>query len=392
MALTADQITAKNFKEFYDRIFPYLNGKRDYRMGAVTAAIPRWLRFDPTNRKGLIIKADTNIRRSNGSYITYSTDTAVDLSSDVTEAGKDYFVNLADDGTITAATSKLTTGVTIGRFHTLCVNVGNIQMVLPASPASGLTTSDYIRVKSYDAVKEPDFYAFYNKQVASVNADSASYDIVTVLHPLNGYNAGDILPESVFCLSWYPECLSEDAMVFDKDTGIAVDIYLQSGTGYNTSSRFNATHTTNRAPINHQEDMRTVGKRLLKDYEFTSAALGSNEATSIAGAADATYTGGHSDTAGRRMVSAIGCEEMCGYVWQWLDEIAPTGGSSWSTYDGRGSLGLSYGVPYVLHAGGAWGGAANCGSRSRDAGGVRSGLSASIGGRGASRVSRFPEA
>lgn len=26
MALTADQITAKNFKEFYDKIFPYLNG------------------------------------------------------------------------------------------------------------------------------------------------------------------------------------------------------------------------------------------------------------------------------------------------------------------------------------------------------------------------------
>ena len=26
MALTADQITAKNFKEFYDRIYPYLNG------------------------------------------------------------------------------------------------------------------------------------------------------------------------------------------------------------------------------------------------------------------------------------------------------------------------------------------------------------------------------
>lgn len=26
MALTNDQITAKNFKEFYDRIYPYLNG------------------------------------------------------------------------------------------------------------------------------------------------------------------------------------------------------------------------------------------------------------------------------------------------------------------------------------------------------------------------------
>ena len=132
-----------------------------------------------------------------------------------------------------------------------------------------------------------------------------------------------------------------------------------------------------------------VGKRLLTDHEFTSAALGSNERTNITGSSDKTYVGGHVDTANRRMISAIGCEEMCGYLWQWLDEIAAAGGSGWnSNTDGHDSFGQNYGVPYVLLAGGAWARGASCGSRSRDADNGRARVYASHGGRGASRVVR----
>jgi hypothetical protein len=66
------------------------------------------------------------------------------------------------------------------------------------------------------------------------------------------------------------------------------------------------------------DDGGAVGKRLLSYMEFQLAAAGSNEETNIVGSADPVTTGGHSDTAGRRMISNIGCEEMCGAVWQWL--------------------------------------------------------------------------
>jgi hypothetical protein len=206
---------------------------------------------------------------------------------------------------------------------------------------------------------------------------------------LSGFAAGSILPESVFCLTFHPECLVEDAMVFDKDTGIAVDVYLQSGTGFNTRSKYNQTHTANRQQMNHQEDYRMVGKKLLRDSEFTSAAIGSNEGTVIKGAADANVVGGHVDTSDRRMISAIGCEEMVGYLWQWLDTLCGWTTTSWGTRDGKGTFGNEYGDCYALLAGGGWNYASDgVGSRCRNANNVRSNVNAGIGGRGSSRVSR----
>lgn len=349
---------------------------------AVRSVVDRWLRFNPLDKTGLVIKAGTEIKKSNGEYQVYDTDTQVALGALV--GGKDYFVNLADDGTITASQSKLGSGVTIGRFHTLCVAAGTINMI---APSSGIGVNGDFMVKSYREDEDPDYYEFYKKKVLSLTSYT-QYDVVTVNHPLSGYSAGDILPESIWCLSWHPECLFEDAMVYDRDTGVAVDIYLQSGKGLNTRSTYNVAHTVSRQQWNYQEDMRQVGKRLLRDYEFTSAAIGSNEKTNIYGSADQTNVGGHKDTANRRMISAIGCEEMCGYLWQWLDEIAPTGGSAWANDDGHGAFGQEYGAPYVLVAGGYWLHAASCGSRCRYSVNVRSTVYASLGGRGSSRVSR----
>ena len=349
--------------------------------GPVVALIDRWLRFDPNNKKGLIIKAGTHILKDDGTYQHYDSDTAVDLTSDLGGSGTDYFVYLANDGTISAGTSQPADTVKIGRFHTLCANVGTPNMILPSG---GITASNPIMVKSYKQEEDPDFYAFYRKTISSVSGE-----VATVPHPLSGFSAGDILPESVFCLTFHPDTLVEDAMVYDRDTDRVIDVYLQSGKGVNTRSAYNATHTVSRQPINHQEDMRAVGKKLLTDHEFTSAAIGSNEKTNITGSADKTYVGGHVDTANRRMISAIGCEEMCGYLWQWLDEIAPTGGSGWNSYGDGDNYGQSYGMPYVLLAGGAWINSSSCGSRSRNAVDVRSNVGARSGSRGSSRVCRW---
>jgi hypothetical protein len=284
-----------------------------------------------------------------------------------------------------------------------------------SAPLSSVNVGTKYLVKPYKQDTDPDFYNFYNKTVSAVEAGARAenivqgpfYDILTVPHTLAGFSAGDILPESVWCLTWKPDTLVEDAMVYDVSTGIAVDIYLQSGTGRNTRSKYNATHTVSRSQICHVDDMLQVGKQLLSDDEFLSIALGSNECTNIQGSSDRSTVGGHVDTAGRRMTSAIGCEECCGYLWQWLRNISALGtGSAWTnidnssghnigsstvswySIDGQNKFGQMYQVATSLLAGGSWGNMAICGSRSRSTRYVRSACDWAGGSRGSSRVIR----
>jgi hypothetical protein len=241
-------------------------------------------------------------------------------------------------------------------------------------------------VKNYP--DDSDFHDFYNKKVTAVSTN-AKYDTVTVEHVLKGFTAGQILPESVWCLTFKPSSKG-DGMIYDYDTDTAVDIYLQSGKGRNTKSVYGGTTTRNREQQNHQGDMNAVGKLLISDDEFTSAALGSNEKTSIYGAAESsiTTTGGHVDTASRRMISFLGAEDMCGGLWQWLRNVSANSGQDWINYDGVGNFGQTYGLSNALIAGGTWTTGASCGSRCRSAGTARSALSANLGGRGVSRVTR----
>ena len=346
-------------------------------------AIERWLRFDPSNRKGLIIKAGTSIRNSQGNYIDFDSDTSVDLTSVITTAGEDYYVYMLDDGSITASLTSATApsnSVRIGRFHSLCVAVGTCTMIVPPS---GIAVGSNYLVKSYRQDEDLDFFNLYNKSVTATDTNNE-----TLAHPLSGFEAGAILPESVMCLSFHSGSLFDDGQVYDKDIDAFIDIYLQSGIGLNTRSKYGATHTVSRTQGNHMVDMRQVGKKLLSDGEFESASIGSNQATNIQGSADKGTVGGHVDTANRRMISAIGAEEMCGYLWQWTRDVSSTGGSSWATTDGNGSFGQEYGTPYVLLAGGSWSSGSHCGSRSRASDRVRSGVYADVGGRGLSRVVR----
>ena len=204
-------------------------------------------------------------------------------------------------------------------------------------------------------------------------------------HPAIGYNAGDVIPNSVWCLSHRPQSEPEGMVYVDK-IDKWVDIYLQSGTGLSTRSAYGATVTDTRQPINHQWDLQLMNKKLATDNDFTMFAEGSNQKTAIYGSAapNPKTSGGHVDTAGKRMISGYFVEECCGYLWQWLDEIAPVGGSGWSSYGDNNSRGLSYGMPYVLGAGGGWDDSSSCGSRSRVANNGRSAAYAYYGGRGVS--------
>ena len=394
------------------------------RVGDLWAAHDRFLIFDFSSaaRRSVRIRAGTYIRLditdsgvTSHRALEANSDTVFDLAqmmhlaADGSAArpgeinGRDFYLYLVPDGengvTVVASLNStypndidpLYTAANtrkIGQFHTLCADADDashpLTGTLAASPGS-FTTGDVCLVKRYKD-DGTGFHSFYSRSVVSVTA-GAQYDTVTVSHPLAGFRAGDVLPESVFCLSFRPFSGAE-GMVYDPDTDRIPDIYLQSGKGLLTRSEFGATITDTRQQQNHQDDMMRVGKRLLYDYEFSSAAAGSNEKTNIYGSADPVTTGGHKDTAGRRMLSFIGCEDMCGVMWQWLEENACNGGSSWGTYDGHASFGQMYGASYALVAGGNWGCGASCGSRCRDAYYARSAASAAVGGRGVSRVIR----
>lgn len=109
--------------------------------------------------------------------------------------------------------------------------------------------------------------------------------------------------------------------------------------------------------------------RLVWRHEFQMGAKGSNEQTSIQGSSDPNTTGGHVDTAGRRMISNIGLEDCCGVLWQFSMDLGFAGGSGWtnsvynSSVDDR-SYGQTYGTLYRLLLGSYWNGGAYCGSRS----------------------------
>ncbi len=270
-----------------------------------------------------------------------------DIDTGAVEAGKDYYVYACNNaGSLVFKTSLASTypagfnadtSRKIGGFHTLCTAVGTI---------SG--------------------------------------------HTLTGYAQKDILPASIWDLKHRARCGVNAGMVYDTKSGIWVDIYLASGTGASTVSANGGTISDTRDWNDFVDDGGAVGKRLLTDSEFQLIAAGSNEETNIAGSADPVTTGGHSDTAGRRMISNIGCEDCCGAMLQWLlDQSAYVDASiaaGW--YNLPGSKGQIYRPEDTgdikLLAGGLWSYAAYAGSRCRNASGFRWTAATASGGRFAS--------
>lgn len=335
---------------------------------AVLASFPlnksdRILEAHPSDKAKVVVKGSNLIpMRIGDNWFLIDTDTNIDTTADIDTGsisnGKDYCVYACDNSgslvfKISLATTypagfSASTSRKIGGFHTLCTSVGTI---------SG--------------------------------------------HPLTGYTANQILPESVWDLKHRP--LSEPAgMVFSEAANIWVDIYLASGTGASTASVNGGTISDTRNWMDFVDDFGAVRKQLLDDIEFQVIAAGSNEETNITGSADPVTTGGHSDTAGRRMISNIGCEDCCGVMWQWLNEHTyfPYGSTGyWGNLPGgKGSFYTTYtsdpgasemdnsdsGGAIALLAGAIWYAATISGSRSRDAQNFRWGTYSGAGGRGRS--------
>ncbi|MEE8484223.1 MAG: hypothetical protein V3S46_06455, partial [Nitrospinota bacterium] len=209
-------------------------------------------------------------------------------------------------------------------------------------------------------------------------------------HTLTGYLQGDILPASVWDLKHRAKNITgNDGLVYDEGTNLWVQIYLASGTGSSTASVYNATISDIRDWMDFNDDGAAIGMRLLHDHEFQSIAAGSNEETNISGSSNPGTTGGHSDTASRRMISDIGCEDCVGVTAQLLltSSARLSDGTASGWYDLPGAKGsiFSYGTSKYgntqLSAGGDYNDTERCGSRSRKALNYRWYTSTGLGGR-----------
>lgn len=320
------------------------------------------------DKRSVTLPAKLEVKINGTIYKTTETHT-ISISDFGTQAGKDFYIYACvpadEDSTepdfVISQNSTVPTGYTaensrkIGGFHTLCLSVGTLKNVDPLIKSS-----------------------------------------TSVAHKLSGYVTGDILPASRWDL-WHRPKVSPEGYVYcgpDNGCDVWVSIYLLSWNGSKLVSKYNAvTADGGSSKVWHGElfsdAMQAIGGRLPYRREFARFAFGSNEATSIYGSADKTYTGGHTDTSSRRMISDIGCEDCCGYLWQWSEDLGFCGGSGWSasTYNSSVdpiSRGGTYGGLYRLALGGRWPDGSSCGSRSAGCDLVSSYVSADRGGRGAS--------
>ena len=192
-------------------------------------------------------------------------------------------------------------------------------------------------------------------------------------HTLSGYVTGDILPATRWDLLHRPKGEPE-GFAYEELTDCWIAIYLPSWDGTKLVSVYNGviangTSTKKWYGEAFYEQFAKQGMRLVWRHEFQIGAKGSNEQTNIQGSSDPNTTGGHVDTAGRRMISNIGLEDCCGVLWQSAMDLGFAGGSGWtnsvynSTVDDR-SYGQTYGTLYRLRLGAYWPSGDCSGSRS----------------------------
>ena len=205
-------------------------------------------------------------------------------------------------------------------------------------------------------------------------------DVGTITgHPLSGYVAGNILPASVWDLKHRPKS-DPEGMAYIDGLDLWVDIYLSSYTGSYSNSpedlKLQSVYGANTADGASTEKFHWYKfsqvfsrqkKRMLHHPEFIAASIGSNQSTNIYGSADVNTTGGHNDTAGRRMISNFGLEDCCGFLFQrGQDDGGTFTAAGWvNAYDTNDKYvgGQSYNGSCRVLLGGSWSNAASCGSR-----------------------------
>ena len=244
---------------------------------------------------------------------------------------------------------------------------------------------------SANATVPTGFTADTSRKIGGFHCECLSIGVISG-HDGSGWLTGDIIPTSIWDLLHRSPGI-QNGMAYVSPLQEWWMIYLQSNTGANTASTFAATITNSRNWMDFSDDLGAVGLRLPTDHGFQIAAEGSNQQTNIMGSADPVTTGGHVDTAGRRMVSKYFLEDCCGAVWQWLADQSYQNDATYAgTFGyyalpgGKGQLYRQGAVGDVkLLAGGYWVTGAACGSQYRSANRARWYTHTYLGARGCAR-------
>jgi hypothetical protein len=301
-------------------------------------------------------------------------------------------INIGGNGYISLSNTSLA----LSAVATAANRAGKNIYVYACQPSSGISPTF---VLSTSSTVPSGYTATTSRKIGGFHCLCAAVGTISG-HTLSGYATGDAIPNSQWDLLHRPVS-DPEGMVYVEGISKWVDIYLTSYNGTKLASVYGGTIADgySSTPFHGEkfaEYAGLCGKSLLNRDEFMVVAKGSNEGTNITGSADPGTTGGHTDTASRRMISNYGLEDCCGVMWQWTNDIAMFGNSaaatlpstsqtsstdgaqylngfSWQT-DGRSvsniyidstaSLyGNSYGVVERVRVGGIWSDGSYCGSR-----------------------------
>lgn len=196
-------------------------------------------------------------------------------------------------------------------------------------------------------------YGNYRKVDANmqpVNADGAIFG--------TGWESAvyyGIVPRSVWTLAHRPKC-SPEGMVY-LGGGTWVDIYINSDDGaYGLKSEYNCIPMTGTEGMNwytFMERLTKVGKRMPNYGEFCAYAFGSPQGldSENTNAWTATSNGGrHVVGTIPNAVSAVGCADAVGNVWEWLNDLITRAEHATST-DYHPSLGWAWDAKTPLKTG-----------------------------------------
>lgn len=150
---------------------------------------------------------------------------------------------------------------------------------------------------------------------------------------MNGWLAGDIIPNSVWTLWHKPLIASPSGARYVPERDAWKTIYSQSGTLENTVFEYGATTTRSRSAWDHELDLGLVGWEFPTSIDFTISELGIVPLKAVNGKAESSCTtaGGWVNENNIRMVTSGGDESTCGGLWTILQEYGPCGGSGWNT-------------------------------------------------------------
>ena len=203
----------------------------------------------------------------------------------------------------------------------------------------------------------PDGYSpLDTRRIAGWHTECADVGTVTwdSDHPLSGWLAGDILPQSVWTLYHRPYAPPAAGVVYvECGRPFWRTIYDHSGTLETTNFEYGGTITRNRTFYGHFKDMAAVGFSLPTYEQAALSGIGCEELKAVMGKAESSITtaGGHINESSHRIVSRVGAEDCVGCTWK-PTTIAAIGGSGWNT---DASVGVhQYGSVQLLRVGGHW--------------------------------------